>query len=850
MDRGSLTADGAATLICVSMRRPAVLIALILTVAPVLGASGRYDALGADDVRYVLVRTPEALEVRVLGAGVDRPDQAVFVALGSAGGEGSPLVPSDPGKPGSPVWLPFAADLIVTARSTGGGEKVTLRRWDKTTWSPRGEAGNVHVSAEPAQVSLRLPSKLIGSSDRLVVYLKDLAADGGRGRLYGAIDRATESGTGERTIRHYLAMDAQKGVAVFRRAGRTRPDEPRVRIYQLLPRLFGNSNATRKPGGTIAENGVGKFGDINDRALQELKNMGFTHLWLTGVLQQATSTDYSAIGETADDPDLLKGAAGSPYAVRDYFDVCPDYAEDPAKRREEFKALIDRIHAQGMKAIIDFVPNHVARSYSSNIKPEHSFGADDNREKFFDPQNNFFYLTSDSSAAGHGPPLRLPTLGGGGAAALPGADGFYEGEKEFGRVTGNDVVSWEPSRDSWYETVKLNYGYDFTDPAKNTRRYPHGEKNDIPVPDTWKKMDEVIAFWQDLGVDGFRADMAHMVPPEFWHWLIVRARGRNPVVYFVAEAYAGDAQVPSGDAQASAVTRGEVMAELLKAGFDAIYDDPSYDALKDIFDGAGTANELDAVRPRDFLFDNSLRYAENHDEVRLASPHEWGGHGMRVGKPISALLFGLSRGPVMVYHGQEVGEPAEGAEGYGGDDARTTIYDYWSMPEFAGWVNGGAFDGGGLTDERKALREFYRRLLHVADLPALRDGDFYPLNPDNAENPSYGRLPSGISGHWLYSYLRYDPVSGQRLLVVANLHPEKALENVRIRFPKSAMRFLGWDTIAGSRTVPVMAGDRLGEVSGESAAIQTTPAEMENPGLRIKELQPLTAAYYELQAPR
>ena len=830
------------------MRRPAVPFLLLLAAAGAHAAQGRYDALGADDVRHVLTRTPEALEVRVLGAGVDRPEQAIFVALGNSSGEGSPLLPSDPGEEGAPVWLPFAADTVIAARSTAGGEKVSLRRWAKTSWGPRQEAKDIAVSAEPAQVSVRIPSKLVGSSDRLVVYLKDLAADEGRGRLYGAIDRATASGTGERTIRHYLAMGSEKGGATFRRTGRTPPDGPRTRIYQLLPRLFGNTNETRRPGGTMEENGVGKFSDIDDTALAEIKGMGFTHVWLTGVLQQATSTDHSVVGEPPDDTDLLKGRAGSPYAIRDYFDLSPDYADDPAKRKEEFKALIDRIHAQGMKAIIDFVPNHVARSYSSSVKPELSFGADDDRGKFFDPKNNFFYLTAESGAEGEAP-LRLPTLEGGeGSGPLPGADGLYDGEKEFGRVTGNDVVSWSPGRNTWYETVKLNYGWDFTDPEKKTRRYPHGEDSDIPVPDTWKKMDEVIAYWQGLGVDGFRADMAHMVPPEFWHWLIVRARDRNPGTFFVAEAYAGAAQVPSGDPKAAAVTGGDVMLELLKAGFDAVYDDPSYDALKEIFDGAGTANDLDDVRPRPFLFDNSLRYAENHDEVRIASPRQWGGHGMSVGKPVSALLFGLSRGPVMLYHGQEVGEPALGAEGHGGDDARTTIYDYWSMPEFNKWVNGGKLDGAGLSEEQKKLREFYRRLLHLSDEPAFRDGDFYALNPDNSDNPSYGKLVSGISGHWLYSYLRHDAATGQRILVVANLHPDKPLEDIRIRLSKKAMRFLGWDTIAGSQTVPILAGDRLGEVTGESAAIQTTPAEMENPGLRIKELQPLTAAYYELKS--
>src|SRR5277367_893594 len=181
----------------------------------------------------------------------------------------------------------------------------------------------------------------------------------------------------------------------------------RVRIYQLFVRLFSNTNETRKPNGILAENGAGKFNDINSAALASLKDMGFTHLWLTGVLRQATATDYSSIGLPADDPDLLKGLAGSPYAIRDYFDVCPDYATDPAKRLTEFRALLDRIHAHGLKAIIDLVPNHVARSYHSTVHPELTFGAKDDTSKFFDPNNNFFYLRPTDP--GGGPPLKLPT---------------------------------------------------------------------------------------------------------------------------------------------------------------------------------------------------------------------------------------------------------------------------------------------------------------------------------------------------------------------------------------------------------------------------------------------------------
>lgn len=824
-------------------------------------APGRLEVSGADETRYRIGMTDDGLEITVMGSGVDRPDQAVFVALGLNRGTGGTLVPADQGGEGSSVWLPFPADLLLwVKRMPEGEQRQFMRRWAKTQWGPREAAGRAYtVSASPAQIRISIPRSLLGPDKGpldLAVYLKDLRADEGWGRLYGALDYATTSGTGERTIRHHFEIDGRGDAAVFRRTGRTAPDAPKVRIYQMLPRLFGNTNETREPNGTIEQNGVGKFNDIDDKALGELKDMGFTHLWLTGIIQQATATDYSDIGEPADDADLLKGLAGSPYAIRDYFDVSPDYAVDPAKRREEFKALVDRIHAKGMKVLIDFVPNHVARSYNSTVRPELSFGADDDRTKFFDPKNNFFYLTDDVEVEGDGPPLRLPTVDADGNVTSPTVraagtgDGLFEGEMEFGRVTGNDVISWNPGVNTWYETVKLNYGYDFTDPSKSTRRYPHGDKPDLPIPDTWKKMDEIIAHWQGLGVDGFRADMAHMVPPEFWRWLIGRSRERNPGTFWVAEAYDDDpGKVPGGDAMTAAVTQGAVMPELLGAGFNAVYDDPSYDTLKEIYEGHRTANDLDKVFGREFFFDNALRYAENHDEVRLAAPSEWGGVGMNAGRPVSAILFGLSRGPVMVYHGQEVGEPALGAEGFGGDDARTTIFDYWSMPEFVKWVNEGRFDGGGLSDEQLSLRDFYRRLLRAVDEPAFRDGGFFPLNPENLGNRDYGRVKGAESGHWLYSFLRYDTASGQRVLVVANLHPTETMKNVRIRFPRAAFRFLGWDTIAGSKIVPVLGQDILGDVPAGISSFQVSPAEMENPGLTISELPPLTPAYYQLQSP-
>ncbi len=609
------------------------------------------------------------------------------------------------------------------------------------------------------------------------------------------------------------------------------PRPERVRIYQLLPRLFSNTNETRRLNGTLAENGVGKFADINGAALTSLRAMGFTHLWLTGVLRQATATDYADIGLYADDPDVLKGLAGSPYAIKDYFDVCPDYANDPGRRLEEFCELLARIHDHGLHVLIDFVPNHVARSYRSLVRADLDFGAHDDRTRFFDPQNNFFYLQRDSP--GGGPPLRLPTFADGRALTSTcqvagGCDGFFIGELDHGKVTGNNAATWTPGPHDWYETVKLNYGFDFT---TGTRAYPHAEQPGQAIPDTWHKMDLVLAHWQQLGVDGFRCDMAHLVPPEFWTWAVARARERQPEVLFIAEAYDNDPMK---------VGRGNVMHDLLHAGFAAVYDDPAYNILKHIYDGPKWANDLDTVAADAFVFERSLRYAENHDEVRLAGASQWGGVGPAVGRAVSAILYGLSRGPVLLCSGQEVGEPAAGAEGFGGDDARTTIFDYWSMPELAKWVNGQRYDGGRLSTEQQALRACYGRLITLAGEPAFRDGAFFPLNPANTWNEHFGRLPGETaSGHWLYAFLRFDAVSGQRFLIVANLHREAVMLDVFIRLPAEALAFLEIDPQSPPQLI-----ERLNTMP--SAPPFITPDGEGGMIVHLPKLPPLTPHYLEL----
>jgi glycosidase len=757
----------------------------------------------------------------------------VYLTLNTHRQIGAAVLPFDCHHEGSTIFLPFQADLFLFAACDRARTECYERRWENWKWSDRALTGAYGAFSEENVLTFRLPLKQLGRAIEFAVYAKDLQENNGWGRLWGCSDKTVATGWGDKYIANYyeLHLDPTAKEFVFPRS-RLGGDRARMRIYQLFVRLFSNLNETRKPNGTLAENGAGKFNEINNAALDSIREMGFTHIWLTGILQQATGTDYSSIGQPADHPDLLKGIAGSPYAIKDYFDVCPDYADNPARRLDEFKSLLVRIHEHEMKALIDFVPNHVARSYNSDVKPELNFGSKghdgvgDDRSIFFSPKNNFFYLKPD----GNGPPLRLPAN-----------NKTYEGEMNFGRVTGNNTVSWSPTINDWYETVKLNYGFDFTGSSENVREYPNANAPDKAIPDTWNKMDAILAYWQQIGVDGFRCDMSHMVPPEFWNWIIAKARTRDANVVFIGETYDNDpAKVPGVDPVISRLNwgRSNVMFDLLNAGFNAVYDDPTYRAIKKIYEGGGWANDIDDARPDDFIFENSLRYAENHDEVRIASSSQWGGLGLKVGAPVAAILYGLSRGAVMLYNGQEVGEPAEGTERFGGDDARTSIFDYWSMPEFTKWVNGHRYDGGRLSHEQNELRSFYRRLINLIDQPAFREGVCIPLNAINRDNPHYGRLPNEQpSGHWLYAFLRSDLQSGQRFLVAVNLNSAAPLQDVRIILPETAIA--PPDRQAGLHLI-----DRLAEKN--PVTLRSTSAEAIDRGVPIAEIPPLSACYFEI----
>jgi glycosidase len=553
-------------------------------------------------------------------------------------------------------------------------------------------------------------------------------------------------------------------------------------IYQIVVRYFGNTNTTNQQDGTIETNGCGKFADITETALQALKDLGVTHVWLTGCLRQATLTGYPEVGLPSDDPDVVKGRAGSLFAVRDYFDVCPDYARHPANRLEEFVSLVHRVHRAGLKALFDFVPNHVARGYHSVVKPELDFGTGDDTGEFFTPNNHFFYLVNPP-----GQKLTLSKPASWNPSGIKFDGEFAPEDGSVGRppkVTGNNVTSPTPGIDDWYDTVKLNYGYNFVD---RTGHYD-------PRPRTWDVIDEVLAYWQAKGVDGFRCDFANYVPAEAWTFLIDQARQRDANVLFFAEAYANPF-VDSGDPLTN-------LQQLIDAGFDAVYHDPAYDLLKAIYQGRASQDDYHhemAFPP--IARDRVVEYLENHDERRVAStivlgagPDNSGFGSAEAGYQLAPLQYLSTSGPVLMLNGQEVGEAGAQAEGYRLTDGRTTIFDYWAMPEFVKWVNGGRYDGGGLSETQLAIRRFYAALLGLCQDPSVLGDGYWGLKYFNRPE----RFPDCPEG--LYSFARFQSGSRRVLIVVANFRPGDAVQG-RIRIPQELVAAVG---ITGSVNVQLL----------------------------------------------
>lgn len=518
-------------------------------------------------------------------------------------------------------------------------------------------------------------------------------------------------------------------------------------VYQVFTRLFGNKNTTNKPWGTIEENGVGKFNDFTDHALQEIKKLGVTYIWYTGVPHHDVIRDYTKYGISNDDPDVVKGRAGSPYAVKDYYNVNPDLAVNPARRLEEFEGLIKRTHTNGLKVIIDIVPNHIARNYHSlsNPKGVTDFGAEDNTSVEYARDNNFYYIP--------GQPFQVPTsdsykpLNG---EKNPLIDGkFAENPAKW---TGNGSRQAKPDINDWYETVKVNYGIK-PDGSKDFPELPAGyDAKDYKehyafwqgkqVPSSWKKFRDIALYWLGKGVDGFRYDMAEMVPVEFWSYMNSAIKMKNPKAFLMAEVY----------------NPKEYRNYIRLGKMDYLYDKvETYDHLKAVIQGKVMPDPLsDIQKGMADIEHHMLHFLDNHDEQRLASP-EFAGSPEK-GKPMMVISSTISSSPTMIYFGQEVGE-AGTIDGGFGKPSRTSIFDYVGVPNHQRWMNGGKFDGGKLTASEKALRDFYKRLLNFTINSDALTGKFKEIQSINREKTL--NYDPGI-----YSYVRWS--DKEKLVIVTN----------------------------------------------------------------------------------
>ena len=516
----------------------------------------------------------------------------------------------------------------------------------------------------------------------------------------------------------------------------------KIVIYQVFTRLFGNEEVRNEYNGTIEQNGCGKMDAFTNQALHDIKKLGATHVWYTGVIAHASQTDYSAYGMPANHPSVVKGKAGSPYAIRDYYDIDPDLAVNVDKRMEEFEKLVKRTHDNGLKVIIDFVPNHVARQYHSIAKPlgVHDLGADDDKTKAFSPDNNFYYV----------PGTQL----GGEVDLNDPVRGMYI--EKPAKATGNNRFDAWPNKNDWYETVKLNYGVDYMNNTGN-----HFD----PVPDTWKKMRDILLFWSSKGIDGFRCDMAEMVPCEFWGWVIPQIKQKHAKLTFIAEVY----------------NPNEYRNYIHNGHFDYLYDKVGlYDTLRALTCGYASATAITGCwQSVNDIQSHMLNFLENHDEQRIAS--EFFAGDARKALPALLVSACMNTNPMMIYFGQELGEPGMDSEGFSGRDGRTTIFDYWSVDSIRRWSNHGRYNLHLLNDQEKELRHFYQTVLTLCNKEkAISKGEFFDLMYVNSD----GWM---MNPHRQYVFMR--KCDDELLLIITNF--DSIPVNISVNIPQHAFDFWG-----------------------------------------------------------
>jgi glycosidase len=514
----------------------------------------------------------------------------------------------------------------------------------------------------------------------------------------------------------------------------------RLILYQVLVRQFANQTSPNIPGANWSVNGSGTLDDISHQILKSIQNLGCNAVWLTGIVRHASRSDKPETMADAAHPSLVKGMAGSPYAIQDFFALHPDILRRPDQPVTELSDCLQRIHILGMKAFMDFVPNHCARKYHSPTAKTlglRDLGEGDDASLEFHPHNHYYYLP--------GQELHLP----------PEIDNTITNPyHEFpARATGNDCFRPDPGMHDWYETIKLNYGLD----------YRNGQTHFHPAPPVWRYMREVLLFWAEKGMDGFRCDMAEMVPLPFWSWVIAEVKTRFPQVRFIAEVYNPD-----------------MYRAFIAAGFDYLYDKAGmYDCLRAIMEGHGDCRQLSSVwQQQEGIQPKMLRFLENHDEQRIASRFFAG--NAEKGIPAFAAAAFSGQAALMVYAGQEFGEKAEASEGFSGDDGRSSIFDFGCAPTIQDWLKSNISVGQNLYSPTQELRLEYRKILQLLkEESALSGPHFYDLQYANPESEQY-------DARSIWSFLRYD--EQQKLLIICSFSEEN--REICLNIPSHALEIL------------------------------------------------------------
>ncbi len=523
--------------------------------------------------------------------------------------------------------------------------------------------------------------------------------------------------------------------------------EKKFIIYQLLPRVFGNTNDNCIPDGPLQINGTGKFSSINENVFEHLHTLGVTHIWYTGIIEHATKESFEEYGIRRDNPSVIKGEAGSPYAIKDYYDVNPYLADSVENRMGEFENLVQRTHNAGFNVILDFVPNHLAREYNSDSIPywAKDFGIGDN-ENIFSPDNNYYYLPGEMFSKGT----------------------YYE---RPAKATGNDCFTAHPTENDWYETVKLNYGVD----------YMNGRKGHFyPIPKTWYIMHDILCFWASKGVDGFRCDMAELVPVEFWEWCIKEVKQKYPKLQFIAEVY----------------NPAMYSDYMYRGGFDYLYDKVGlYDTLKYISQGHRSSSEITGCwQSINDKQNKMLNFLENHDEQRIAS--EFNLANPFKGIPSLVVSLMLNKAPFMLYFGQEVGEKGMLEEGFSGKDGRTSIFDWCSAP---GVVR---MNTGKLLENESQLLEVYKELFSFAmSNKAITCGDTFDLQYANYNNPLFDTNRCFVFARKYYAEniaenfhrggneLLTESLEEKGKLVIIAVDFSQSYKNAKVNLPDDMFRF-------------------------------------------------------------